>query len=174
MKVLCITALLVLVTGISALGQQKCKEYAPQGSVVAFCPPAGWSAQQEKGEKHLSFESPGGKSAASIIVKEDTMDAPLGALALTLIGNYLHPASPDKSLDTSLIDLADYKTDSGAAGPKLVFKMIGADKVPLLQTIYMFSAPGNVKVTLMCTSLAGDDAANAAIERSVKTLRIGK
>ena len=176
MRALCIAAVCILAISTSVAGQQKCKEYAPQGSVLAFCPPADWSAAQEKGEKHLTFtKNPGpNQFPAEMAVKEDPIDGPIEIMAWGMIRSHLAPDDgPQKMTDKRVTDASDFTTASGVTGLRVVTEAM-AGNVPVRMAFYIFDGPGKIKVTFICTSAGNDAAARTAIEQAVKTLRIGK
>ncbi len=170
MKTIVAAAFFAVCSVFSASGQAPCKEYTIPGSVMAFCPPANWTAKREPGKKYSTFTDPAASANASLSVAEDVIAINRESYAFIVMKKLLEP---DEVKTKSIADVRDFQTTSGLQGTKLVF-LFEMGGVPLRSAIYYFEAPNDIKLTFSFTSVADEADIDTVLDRSMKTFRLKK
>ena len=175
MKKLLIAATLLLAFAVVGAAQGTCLRYLETGAGFSFCPPDGWTIEEQAGEKYkLMFGTVANGFRPNINIKEQTNGLTVAEYADLAQKLILSKENVEKLGATSMqaVGRSAFVTTSGLPGLKFIIQT--EFKGLLIRSIqYYFELQGGRKVIVTCTGLVADkETLDPALDRSLKTFRM--
>lgn len=172
-KLLLAAALLLVFTSVGA-AQGTCLRYLEPSAGFSFCPPDGWTIQEQAGEKYKIMFGSGAHFRPNINIKEQTSEATLAEYAELAKKLIVSRENIEKLGATTLVAVgqSEFVTTSGLSGIKITYQT--EFKGYLIRTMqYYFELKSGRKIIVTFTGLLTDkETLDPILDRSLKTFRM--
>jgi hypothetical protein len=171
MKRVLLAILLTLVFPLASFAQETCKRHSePQGG-FSFCPPEGWSINEDPNRKFKGMVAPRIDNFTPNLNVTELENVPMSLKDLVAAVIDLYSKETEK-METSHVgpfNQSEFTTLSKQPGMKMSFQS-EKDGLRIRTTHYFFMGKGNSKIMVLFMALERDaEALDPIFDRSMKT-----